>query len=111
MATWEIASDWCGPVQSPAEVLKESLGSEQNLLIRTGEEADGNTDTGSGHSRGGEAGGVRESSWLLEPLPWGCGSWLCVQEASGSERPLMVHYQQRVLIRVVNSSKEATINI
>lgn len=109
MNTWRVVSDWCGPVQSPAEVSKESLGLDQSLQIRTGKEADGNTDTGSGHGRGDEAGGCYRVQLApgISPL----GLWLCVQEASGSEQLLVVHYQQSVLIKVVNSSKEATINI
>lgn len=46
ITTWKVVS---GPVQSPAEVLKECLGSDQSLQIRTGREAGGNTDTGSWH--------------------------------------------------------------
>lgn len=57
----------------------------------------------------GEAGGYYRVQLApgISPL----GLWLCVREVPGSERPLMVHYQQCVLIKVVNSSKEATINI
>lgn len=68
VSTWTVVTDWCGPVQSPAEVLKKSLGSDQSVQIRTGKKADGNTEPGSGHGHGGEAGGVAES------LPWGCAS-------------------------------------
>lgn len=110
MSTWKVVNDWCGPVQSVlAEMRKESLGSDQSRQIRTGKETDGNTDTGSGHGRGGEPGGCYRVQ--LAPGISLLGLWLCVQEASGSERLLVVHYQQHVLIKVVNSSKEATINI
>lgn len=71
--TWGIVSDWYGPVQSPAKLSKGSLGSDQSLRIRTGKEADGNTDTGSGHGCVGEAGGPHRVQLLLESLLWGSG--------------------------------------